>query len=50
VDSLLMVCLFLSLVVVAMTLMVLHLKRQLRGSREILKRILRKEFYHAEDD
>ncbi len=47
----LIVCLFLSLSLAVAALLVLHLRRQLRGARELLHRVLRKEFINrAEDD
>ena len=49
-NSAFIVCLFLSLTLLAASLMVMHLQRQRRGMQEIVRRILNKEVYHADDD
>ncbi len=49
-SSALIVCLFLSLALTVASLMVMHLQRQRRGMQEIIRRVLSKEVYHADDD
>ena len=49
-DSMLIVCLFLSLALAIATLIVIQLRRQRRGLQSILQRLLNKEFYRADED
>ena len=42
-------CLFLSLGLSVMTLIVFHLKRRLRGSRELLSRVLNQQLYRTDE-
>jgi len=50
VNSMLIVCLFLSFALAVATLMVLHLRRQRRGLQSILQRLLNKDFYRDDED